>query len=447
MVKAVVIAGCLAIAAAVVVGVLYLREPTSDLPLASAPDREPAAETGDAGEAVSSPPSVRSSDGISTVARSGAGTAGPSGQTAVPADQRDAAPDSGAGASGEQAALPAAIAEPAEDDARDTGPAAVEAPATPSAEDGSEKAAAGGAGHAPSFDIVRVERSGETVIAGRAEPGSKVAVVADGRKIADAEADARGEWVAVPERPLPAGEHQLSLQASRPDRPEVAARESDDVVVVMVPESRRGSQAQVDEGDAGGEPRRGEEDSALPGPLAVLQPREGDGASQVLQAGDPPAGAPGEGVREGDLALETLDYDEEGRATVGGAAKPGTEVRVYLNNEPVGQARADARGRWQQSLPKPVDEGLQRLRVDQVQEEGEVVARVEVPFAPVRDASELTRPGSVVVQPGNSLWRLARHTYGRGIRYTMIFEANREQIRDPDLIYPGQVFVLPPENG
>lgn len=49
----------------------------------------------------------------------------------------------------------------------------------------------------------------------------------------------------------------------------------------------------------------------------------------------------------------------------------------------------------------------------------------------------------VVIQPGDYLWKIARRTYGQGIRYLTIFEANREQIRDPDLIYPGQVFVLP----
>ncbi len=50
---------------------------------------------------------------------------------------------------------------------------------------------------------------------------------------------------------------------------------------------------------------------------------------------------------------------------------------------------------------------------------------------------------TVVVQPGNSLWRIARRSYGSGWDYTVIYEANREQIRNPDLIYPGQVFALP----
>ena len=44
---------------------------------------------------------------------------------------------------------------------------------------------------------------------------------------------------------------------------------------------------------------------------------------------------------------------------------------------------------------------------------------------------------------GDSLWKISRHTYGDGERYPTIFGANRKQIRNPDLIYPGQIFVLP----
>ncbi|TXM93967.1 LysM peptidoglycan-binding domain-containing protein, partial [Methylobacterium sp. WL116] len=44
---------------------------------------------------------------------------------------------------------------------------------------------------------------------------------------------------------------------------------------------------------------------------------------------------------------------------------------------------------------------------------------------------------------GDSLWQISRRTYGAGDRYTVIYDANQEQIRNPDLIYPGQIFVLP----
>ncbi|MEL7488070.1 MAG: LysM peptidoglycan-binding domain-containing protein, partial [Pseudomonadota bacterium] len=51
-----------------------------------------------------------------------------------------------------------------------------------------------------------------------------------------------------------------------------------------------------------------------------------------------------------------------------------------------------------------------------------------------------------IVQPGNSLWRIARRAYGSGFQYTVIYEANADQIRDPDLIYPGQIFEVPEDS-
>ena len=69
-------------------------------------------------------------------------------------------------------------------------------------------------------------------------------------------------------------------------------------------------------------------------------------------------------------------------------------------------------------------------------------ARIAAPFEPPAGPS-LRDPGSYIVRRGNSLWWIARRMYGDGVRYTAIYSANRERIRDPDLIYPGQVFKLP----
>ena len=74
---------------------------------------------------------------------------------------------------------------------------------------------------------------------------------------------------------------------------------------------------------------------------------------------------------------------------------------------------------------------------------GTVAARIELPFQRDRMQEEGLADGRLVVQPGANLWRIARRVYGRGTRYTVIYQANREQIRDPNRIYPGQMFVLP----
>lgn len=51
--------------------------------------------------------------------------------------------------------------------------------------------------------------------------------------------------------------------------------------------------------------------------------------------------------------------------------------------------------------------------------------------------------GKAIIRRGDNLWTIARRVYGEGLKYTTIYQANTGQIRDPDLIYPGQVFDLP----
>ena len=50
---------------------------------------------------------------------------------------------------------------------------------------------------------------------------------------------------------------------------------------------------------------------------------------------------------------------------------------------------------------------------------------------------------TVTVQPGFTLWGIAKRQLGQGIMYVQVYEANKDKIKDPDLIYPGQVFTLP----
>lgn len=268
----------------------------------------------------------------------------------------------------------------------------------------------------PSFDIVRINPKGDAVIAGRAVPGSEVEVRDGDKTVGKVTADSRGEWVLVPEQPLTPGAHSLNLIARL--NGETKTSESD--VVLVVPEPGK---------DVAG--REGES-----GALALGVPREG-GSARLLQS-------PGARAPKGKLAVEIIDFDQNGRTTVSGQSKPGAEVRLFLDGHAVGSGRADANGEWQVTLSKPLATGSHRLKVEQV-EGNRVADSVEVAFQ--RPVSGPEAAGSVVVvDSGNSLWRIARRTYGQGTRYTLIFEANRERISNPDLIYPGQVFNLPAQD-
>ncbi len=151
----------------------------------------------------------------------------------------------------------------------------------------------------------------------------------------------------------------------------------------------------------------------------------------------------GEGVTSGGLVLDSVDYDATGNVVIGGRAEPGSILQVYLDNRLVGTTLAERTGRWNVRPERSVGEGLHTLRVDQVRQTGEVMERVESPFSRAEPVTALPGQTVVIVQPGNSLWRIARRSYGDGLRYSVLYQANRSQIADPDLIYPGQVFVVP----
>ena len=128
---------------------------------------------------------------------------------------------------------------------------------------------------------------------------------------------------------------------------------------------------------------------------------------------------------------------------ISGRATPESFLNVYVDDQFIGSVRTDKEGNWELIPGERLKPGDHRIRVDRVDDGGEVLARIETPLTRVSVDELLLGGAQVVVQPGNSLWRIARRAYGGGIKYTVIFEANRSRIRDPNLIYPGQIFSIP----
>lgn len=261
------------------------------------------------------------------------------------------------------------------------------------------------------------------MIAGRAEPGSKVTVRDGDKVIGEVTADHRGEWVLVPEHPIGPGDRLLSLEASNAQGG--AGIKSDETVALSVSPAAPGGTAET--------------------ALAVVLPRDGAGAARVLQRPDgssPNTVEPATREKPAVLALDAVEYDEQGRIALSGRAPPGAKVQIYLGNQPVAAATADGAGEWSATSPRAIVPGRVELRLDQLAADGHVVQRVAVPLARA-ETVQLAAGQSYLVQPGNNLWQIARRAYGNGMRYVIIYAANLGQIRDPQRIYPGQVFKLP----
>jgi hypothetical protein len=270
----------------------------------------------------------------------------------------------------------------------------------------------------PGFDVVRINPSGDAVVAGRAEPGATV-ILRDGEQVlGTVVADPHGEWVFLPDKPLPPGAHRLDLEI----RAGNSAIRSKDEVLIVVPQA--------------GEDIAGKPAGAGSQPLALRIVRDG-GPSIVLQK-------PEASARSAALAIDAVDYDENGRITVSGSAPASSRLRLTIDGQQVGEATAHADGRWRVNPQRSLSSSdLHTLAIEQIGAAGKSVARAAVPLSVGASSGARIDNGEVVVERGENLWRLARSAYGRGTLYTVIFEANRGLIDNPRLIYPGQVFRLP----
>ena len=280
----------------------------------------------------------------------------------------------------------------------------------------------------PGFDIIRIDANCDLVAAGRAVAGAVVALLVGDTRVGEVTASASGEWVFTTDKPLPSGSQTINLMATNPDGTEL---ESGSLVIMNVPDCT----APLDQ--------------RAPA-IAMLVPKDGkegsSGAAKLLQMPE----AKGDVSAAMGLSLGAVNYDDKGELELSGHGRPGSKVIVYMNNKVVGTATVDADGSWtlipDQSLPP----GNHTLRIDQLDEDNKVIFRIELPFQKAEPSdvvlAQASNGLSAIVQPGNSLWRIARRVYGEGMEYTVIYQANQDQIRDPDLIFPGQIFNLPKKN-
>lgn len=376
----------------------------------------------------------------------------------------------------------------------------------------------------PEFDLVRVEKDGNSVIAGVAEGDGYILLNLDGMPLADTRTNLTGSgqfviFATLPPKPEPQV-LRLQLYESEGTAPVMSTEKVFLTARKPAPAPTPALPPMVDDplvvADAPTAPKIDFEMAEPQAPTIILADDEG---VRVLQPGgdEPPLAV---------VALDTISYDETGDVQLGGRAAGAGFVRVYVDNAPVATSPVLDNGFWSSDLPE-IDTGVYTLRIDEIGADGNVTSRVETPFkreeparlaelmglAPAGEedssanaggsetneeetpqdlqvatsgidvnisaqsavqtpgASELSKnlPNAVsgdqnidlastdlpdagsqpivfkvkTVQPGATLWAIAEERYGDGTQFFKVFEANRDTIRDPNLIYPGQVFNVP----
>ena len=252
----------------------------------------------------------------------------------------------------------------------------------------------------PEFDIVRIEKSGKIIIAGRWLPHQNISIMVNGKIIATERTNVSGEFVYSPINPWDAGNYTIALLG---DEPEV---KSSDKVFLYI-------------SDAGAD-----------NSVSLLMTKNG---STLLQA--PTA------LQDGDLSVSKIDYLDTGRIVVNGDGMPRLRVSLSLNDKYLGFARVSDHRHF--GLGADVDElqsGQEYELVLRMHDgDGRTVASVthkfEMPTMTGDDDTYYT------VRRGDCLWIIARNFMRRGVLFSII--AERNNIENPDLIFPQQQLQIP----
>jgi len=236
------------------------------------------------------------------------------------------------------------------------------------------------------------QQTGRLSMSGTATPGARIALYIDNRFIGSAQASASGAWQFSITDILKGGEHVL-----RADHVDMAGGD------VLSRAEVRFDHTGVELGAASaGETR-----------TALSVKRDAVNATRAAQPGD--AGSP---------PAEAVDSGS-GAAPAKSGAHDASDVR-RAPDRPIA-SRAET----------PDDKAQQALRAA-----GEPDTQATEADSPARPG-EPARRQAIVVRRGDTLWHIAEQVYGSGVRYTQIFRSNRDQIRNPHRIYPGQRFDLP----
>ncbi len=344
----------------------------------------------------------------------------------------------------------------------------------------------------PSFDVLRVEPDGDVVIAGRATPKSTIEVVSGSSILGRAEANENGDFVVLFDDKLKSGDYQLVLRATSPDGKVATSLQT---AIVSVPQTDKGDLLALVE-EPGQASRmislpQGKEENKEVSHIQNNTNNQGantldsdnitnnNGASSTGQT-DSIASPKDQLAEDRPISVEAVEIEGD-TIYVAGRALLGKRVNVYANDIVLGSSEISAEKRFLVRSHQPLKVGDYIIRADLLDEKNAIIATARVPFhreegqnisavAPAKQLMQMdVQPpknaeigqaslsdeqpnqeaalerahGSIIIRKGDNLWTISKRNYGRGTRYTTIYSANRDQINNPDLIWPGQVFTMP----
>ena len=274
------------------------------------------------------------------------------------------------------------------------------------------------------LEVVRVKPDGSLVIAGKGLPNSKIEIISNSKVIAVTNSDNVGDFVAVPEKQLKTGEYFLSFKQTTKDNKVIIAEKSvainvtgnqDDIPIVAIVDGKGKLSVKVIQAPGIGEKEVPNQDNEKTNKNLVKEPQ---------------------------IKILAITHDSKvGQLVLSGIAYNGVQVNAGFTGKETSSTKIN-NGEWSLSIPGKLIVGKQKVFAVLLGKNGKVLSESSFVISgkSIENANGKTL---IIVQKGDALWNIAYQRLGLGNRYVDIVELNKDKIKDPDLIYPQQLFIIP----
>ena len=279
----------------------------------------------------------------------------------------------------------------------------------------------------PEIDIIKVSPDGSFVIAGKGQPNSNINILNKGDLIDSSIVDSDGNWVVVSKENLKTGDNLISIDQINNNGLVLRHKQ---LFITKIDEHKKDQ------------------------PLVISVPNKNDENISIIQQ-------PSEKQKiykvENDLGIQkkiksnqkifnvkTIFFNENGFVSIKGKVNFGKKIELYINKKIMETIKIE-NSKWQYNSDKIIDYGLHDLLVVLKSDKDEILDKITLPFMRVEMPYNDVPENFILIKPGDMLWTIAYRLYGDPFKYIQIFEENKDQITNPDLIFPGQLFSIPLE--
>ena len=279
----------------------------------------------------------------------------------------------------------------------------------------------------PEIDIIKVSPDGSFVIAGKGQPNSNINILNKGDLIDSSIVDSDGNWVVVSKENLKTGDNLISIDQINNNGLVLRHKQ---LFITKIDEHKKDQPLVISV------PNKNSEDISI-----IQQPSEKQKIYKV----------------EKDLGIQkkiksnkkifnvkTIFFNENGYVSIKGKVNFGKKIELYINKKIMETIKIE-NSKWQYNSDKIIDYGLHDLLVVLKSDKDEILDKITLPFMRVEMPYNDVPENFILIKPGDMLWTIAYRLYGDPFKYIQIFEENKDQITNPDLIFPGQLFSIPLE--